>query len=136
MDSLSDLKLYERAFKMRWEIPDEYKQALIRRMMTIVANPDSSDRAATAASRVLLAAESQNQNDQVEHDKLESIDESRNRFLAVAQRLGIGQTIDASIVGRQDDSDQRDSADESAADADGRKSVTSGEDGEEKSSSP
>lgn len=136
MDSLSDLKLYERAFKMRWEIPDEYKQALIRRMMTIVANPDSSDRAATAASRVLLAAESQNQNDQVEHDKLESIDESRNRFLAVAQRLGIGQTIDASIVERQDDSGQHDSADESAADADGRKSVTSGEDGEEKSSSP
>lgn len=135
MDSLSDLKLYERAFKMRWEIPDEYKQALIRRMMTIVANPDSSDRAATAASRVLLAAESQNQNDQVEHDKLESIDESRNRFLAVAERLGIGQTVDASIVDRSDDSDQLDSADEPAADADGRKSVSSGEDGEEESGS-
>ena len=133
MDSLSDLKLYERAFKMRWEIPDEYKQALIRRMMTIVANPDSSDRAATAASRVLLAAESQNQNDQVEHDKLESIDESRNRFLAVAERLGIGQTVDASIVDRSDDSDQLDSADEPAADADGRESVSSGENGEEES---
>ena len=136
MDRISDLRLYERAFRMRWQIPEEYKQALVRRMMTIVANPSSSDRAATAASRVLLAAEAQNQSDQVENDKLESIDEGRNRFLAIAQRLGIGQTIDTSIVDGSSDRDQLDLGDESRTDEDGRADSSSEENGGEESGSP
>lgn len=83
--------------KDRWEMTPEYKDAILRRLMRIVIDPASSNREATAACKALMNAEKQNQDD----DKSESIDgvieQSRNRFLALANRLGIRQDSDSVI---------------------------------------
>lgn len=79
------------AANQRWNIKPEYKDALVRRLTSIIADPNSTTREVTAASRALIAAESQNQSDE---QRDEQIDESRNRFLGIAERLGITTTIE------------------------------------------
>jgi hypothetical protein len=74
----------------RWNIKPEYKDALVRRLIAIVADPNSTSREATQASNALMKAESQNQAD--EH-RNEQVDEERNRFLDIAERLGIATTV-------------------------------------------
>jgi hypothetical protein len=49
-----------KAFEQRWPIKPEYREALIKRLMRIIADPTSSPREVTAASKALLAAETQN----------------------------------------------------------------------------
>lgn len=83
--------MIQKAMEQRWDIKPEYKSALVRRLVAIIANPDSTAREVTSASRALIAAEAQNQSD--EHSD-EQIDEQRNRFLAVAERLGIATTVE------------------------------------------
>lgn len=82
--------MIQKAMEQRWDIKPEYKSALVRRLVAIIANPNSTAREVTSASRALIAAEAQNQSD--EHSD-EQIDEQRNRFLAVAERLGLETTI-------------------------------------------
>ena len=88
---LRDVRMIQKAMEQRWDIKPEYKSALVRRLVAIIANPDSTAREVTSASRALIAAEAQNQSD--EHSE-EQIDEQRNRFLAVAERLGLETTIE------------------------------------------
>jgi len=88
---LRDVRMIQKAMEQRWDIKPEYKSALVRRLVAIIANPDSTAREVTSASRALIAAEAQNQSD--EHSD-EQIDEQRNRFLAVAERLGLETTIE------------------------------------------
>jgi len=52
-----------KAVKQRWPIPEKYKQAVIDRQVKIAISPSSSNREATSAARVLVAAEAQNQAD-------------------------------------------------------------------------
>lgn len=70
----------------RWKIEQEFKDAMIRRVTSIIIDPTSSKREVVSASKVLIAAEHQNQQDQY-HD--EQADEGRNRFYAIADRLGL-----------------------------------------------
>jgi hypothetical protein len=89
--SRSDMRMIAQAANQRWEIKPEYKNALVRRLTAIIADPNSTTREVTAASRALIAAEAQNQSDE---QRDEQIDESRNRFLDIAERLGITTTIE------------------------------------------
>lgn len=49
-----------KALEQRWPIRPEYREALIKRLMRIIADPTSSPREVTAASKALLAADTQN----------------------------------------------------------------------------
>jgi hypothetical protein len=91
-----------RAIEQRWDIRPEYKAGVIRRLMEVIANPDSSAREITAASRAIIAAEGQNREDQV-HD--EQADAQRSRFLAIAERLGLNQNTEPAIEVRATRSD-------------------------------
>ena len=124
----SEIRLYERAMRMRWNIPDEYKQAVVRRMVAIVADQTTTNREATAAGRVIISAEAQNQTDEHEIERTESADESRNRFLEVANRLGIGTNVGRTVDGRTTDSDTTHDA---RTIRDGRTNKPSEADGEE-----
>lgn len=92
-----------RAVEQRWDIRPEYKAGVIRRLMEVIANPKSSAREITAASRAIIAAEGQNRDDQVEDER---IDTERSRFLAIAERLGLNQDTERVIEVRAKDSDR------------------------------
>jgi hypothetical protein len=58
-----EVRLYERAIAERWEIPPAARLAAVRRLLMVLANPESSTRAVVAAvnalsglSRINLAA--------------------------------------------------------------------------------
>jgi hypothetical protein len=86
----SEIRLTEQAFRQRWEIKPEYKEAIIRRLMAIVASPESSNREVTAASKALMAAERHNQLD----EQVSVVQSDRNRFLEIAERLGIREPVE------------------------------------------
>ena len=79
--------MVEQAFNQRWPISNDYKDALVKTLTKIMVDPTSSKREQTAAARALIAAESQNQSDELCNG---AADEQRNRFLDVAERLGLG----------------------------------------------
>ena len=60
----SDTRLQERAIRERWPIKDEYREAIVKRLVAVVVDPQASRRERTAACRALIAAESQNQSDE------------------------------------------------------------------------
>lgn len=64
-----DARIERMAIKKRWNIPDKYKDALVNGQVQIAINPDSSNREKTSAFRALLAAEAQNQADEVASEK-------------------------------------------------------------------
>ena len=118
----------QQAIGQRWKLREEFKDAMVRRLMQIVANPKSTNREITSASRALIAAEAQNQTDEHEIERTESADESRNRFLEVANRLGIGTNVGRTVDGRTTDSDTTHDA---RTIRDGRTNKPSEADGEE-----
>lgn len=75
----------------RWPIKDQYRDAMIRRVVGIIADPNSTKREVATASRVLLAAEAQNQTDERAED--DTID-TGNRFLEIAAGLGLSTSIE------------------------------------------
>ena len=92
----SDIQLIAQAVKKRWPISDEYRTALVQQMIMLVGNPETSDRAKIAATKILTEMERQNQSD--ERDK--TLNDQRHRLLDVAQRLGIADSVgDAAQVG-------------------------------------
>lgn len=77
-----------RALTQRWPIKPEYKDAIIRRLIRVIADPSSSPREITAASKALMAAEKQNQED--EHKVVDVRIANRHAELdAIASDLGI-----------------------------------------------
>lgn len=58
-----DTRMIARALSRRWPIPEEMKEALIKRQLAIAIDPKVKPREATAAFRSLVAAEAQNQAD-------------------------------------------------------------------------
>lgn len=102
-DSYRDTRLVERALRQRWPVPKEVRQALIDRQIAIATNPKSAPREATIAFKAILAAESQNQADELQDAKLKQEDrhheegetvyvhgpeQQRNRLAAISKRLG------------------------------------------------
>ena len=88
-----------RALTQRWEIKPEYRDALIRRLIKIIADPSSSPREVTAASKALIAAEAQNQAD----DRINQAVDERITLSAIAERLNSrivpGRLVDGSEGG-------------------------------------
>ena len=81
--------MIEKAVTQRWPISDRYRKAAITRLMQTIADPKSSDRAVNSACRTLVAMDVVNIKDE-QNSKLHT---DRNRFLEVAQRLGIGDAV-------------------------------------------
>ena len=96
----SDLQMWGRSMKERWPIKDAYREAMIRRVVQIIADPESTKREVATASRVLLTAESQNQTDQRDDD---AVDQRRNRFLDIAAGLGIATAVERISENRSSD---------------------------------
>lgn len=88
----SETQLVEQAMRQRWPMPDEYREATLKQLIRIVADPTSKKREVIGAAKALMAAEAQNQKD--EH-LLSGLDELRNRIIDVAIRAG----IDGSVLG-------------------------------------
>jgi hypothetical protein len=81
-------RMEARAMQQRWPIRDDYREALIKRNMKIILNPNSTERAVAAASKVMLAAEAQNQSD--EHKVIDVRVTTRNdRLDGIAADLGL-----------------------------------------------
>ena len=77
-----------RALTQRWPIKQEYRQAIVAKLMRVIADPSSSPREITAAAKALMAAEKQNQED--EHKVIDVEIQRRNTELdAIAADLGI-----------------------------------------------
>jgi len=85
--SVRDTRMIARAVVERWPIKKEYRDAIVKRLMQIVADPTTSPREATSAAKALMAAERQNQEDQI----VDGTNDQRNRFLEIAERIGIGE---------------------------------------------
>lgn len=73
--------------EQRWPITQQYRDATIRRLVKIIADPASSTREAVSAARVLIAAESQNQSDE---NGAETFQERINVF-EVARKIGVAE---------------------------------------------
>ena len=77
-----------KALEQRWPISENARKAIVGRLLRIVADPHSSAREVTAASKALMAAEGQNQKD--EHKVIDVRVQTRNDELAgIADDLGI-----------------------------------------------
>lgn len=84
---IRDVRMIQRAMEQRWPIKPEYRQALVARLVKIIADPKSSPREVTAASKALIAAEAQNAADEQHDDRM---DDSRNRILDALARINAG----------------------------------------------
>jgi len=73
---------YRVAIKRRYNITDELKQKMVDAIAKVFDNPESTQREINAASKVVIAAEAQNQAD-------ERVFEGNARILEFAERLGI-----------------------------------------------
>ncbi len=86
------------AFEQRWPISKEYRFGLIRTLMGIALDPNSSKRERTAAAKAILAAEAQNQQD--EHKVIDVNVTTRNDNLdAIAANLGLDLGVVQAIEG-------------------------------------
>ena len=84
-----DCRLVAMAVKKRWPISEDVKQRLVERLATVAfENPD--DQIAIKAASVLKSMEQQNQKD----EQTAVVQSDRNRFLEIAQRLGIAHRVE------------------------------------------
>jgi hypothetical protein len=94
---IRDTRMMAKALEQRWPISDNARRAIIGRLLKIIADPQSSAREVTAASKAILSAEAQNQAD--EHKIVDvSIARRHAELDAIAADLGveIGVIEDAS----------------------------------------
>lgn len=82
--------MIETAAKQRWQIPEANRINAVEALMQILHSVESSDREKIAATRALVAMDVLNQKD--EH--AEQLKSDRNRFLEIADRLGIRKNVD------------------------------------------
>ena len=76
----------QKALEQRWPIKPEYREALVRRLVRIIADPNSSAREVTSASKALIAADACN----VADDKnLEQEQKRKLELIELAHKLGI-----------------------------------------------
>ena len=97
--SVRDTRLMARAVIQRWPIKPEYREAVIKRLIRVIADPNSSPREVTAASKAIMAAETQNQSD--EHKIIDvRIQTEHDRLDAIASDLGIETDIVEAITSK------------------------------------
>lgn len=73
-----DAKLIQRAIRQRWPIPEEAKKVIVDRMVGFVTDPLMDADRVTAAARMLVVAEGQNQADDHLREKNERLDEGKS----------------------------------------------------------
>ncbi len=77
-----------RAVMQRWPVTPEYRNIIIRQLMKVIADPNTSAREKTSAAKALMSAEQQNQAD--EHKVVDVRVTTRHDNLdAIAADLGI-----------------------------------------------
>ena len=86
--TIRDTRMMQKALEQRWPISPEYREGVIKRLMRIIADPASSPREVTAASKALMAAEQQNQSDEQHIDH--RLDHERDRILSLLETGGAG----------------------------------------------
>jgi len=93
--------MIQKALEQRWPIKPEYRDALVKRLLRIVADPQSSPREVTSAAKALMAAERQNQDD--EHKVIDVELQRRDGELSqIAIELGIDPRIILNDQGKAD----------------------------------
>jgi hypothetical protein len=91
--------MMERALAQRWPIKPEYRELIVKRMLRIIADPKSSPREVTSATKALLAAESQNQAD--EHKLVDvAVIRNHDELSAIASELGVSFNLPAATTGQ------------------------------------
>ena len=98
--------MIQKALEQRWPVKPEYREALVKRAVRTIADPNSSPREVAAASRILLAAEAQNIDDERHADN--AMESDRNRILSIVARLDTERSnriVDASGVRLAQDGD-------------------------------
>ena len=78
-----------RSLTQRWPIKPEIREAIVRRLLRVIADPQSSPREVTAAARALMSAEAQNQSDEHKVLDVEHATARDNQLFAIAADLGI-----------------------------------------------
>ena len=91
----AETRIEVQALLRRWPIDEAFRSRIVRKLVAIALDPESKARDANQAIKSLLAAEAQNQRD--EHTA--ALQSDRNRFLEVAQQLGID--ADFRLVGQE-----------------------------------
>jgi len=81
------------AINGRWPVTESHKKKIVEAAIKVVEDEESDSRAVSAAMKVILAAEAQNQKDEHRTDN-----SGGNRFLAIAQRLGIRAVIEGTAT--------------------------------------
>jgi hypothetical protein len=83
---IRETRLWEKALKERWPIPEAMRGVIVKSLGKILVDAESSPREKTAAARALMAADQQN----IEMEKMEQADEheQRARLVAIAKHLG------------------------------------------------
>jgi hypothetical protein len=103
----SDARLIGMAMRKRWDIPDDVKRDTIAAVVAIQSSVESSDRDRLAASKIILAAEKQNQDDEHKQTDIDRDNAKRCRLVALAARLGIAESVvldaEATARGRIED---------------------------------
>ena len=83
---IRDLRMIQKAMEQRWPIKQEYREALVKRLIRIIADPASSPREVTAASKALIAADSVNIADD---RKIQEEHKRKLELIELAHKLGI-----------------------------------------------
>lgn len=81
----------------QWRVSQDDRTSLVQEMVRIVLDPSASNREKTSAFNAVASVTKQ------EEKSKNDVHESRNRFLEIAQRLGIaestGRIIDVAATG-------------------------------------
>jgi hypothetical protein len=86
--AVQETRMMARALTQRWPLSPEYRTIIVKQLMKVIADPQSSPREKTSAAKALMAAEQQNQAD--EHKLVDVRVATRNdRYDAIAAELGI-----------------------------------------------
>lgn len=84
---LRDVRLAELALRERWPIPPEARPKVIDRLLKVIDDPESSDRAITAACKALISASKMNLDALQMSMKAEEFEELKGRLEELEKRM-------------------------------------------------
>jgi len=84
--TVRDVRMLKKGIEQRWDISKEWRDAAVRKLITVIVSSTSSERAVISAVKALASLDALNQKD--EHAN--AIQSDRNRFLEIAARLNGG----------------------------------------------
>ncbi len=86
---IRETRLWERALKERWPIPDAMRGVIVKTLAKILIDPEASAREKTAAARALMHADAMN----IEMEKMHQADEheQRARLVEIAKHIGFSE---------------------------------------------